>query len=70
MTFATGGIVASIVPFSLTFGITAVATAMVAVFVLGMVFLALAPVVSTSWADQLSGTTSPSAARSAEPSDD
>lgn len=70
MTLATSGIVASIVPFDPTIGISAVAALMLTVFVLVMVFLAVAPIVSSSWADQLSATTAPSAARSAEPSDD
>ena len=70
MSLASSGIVASIVPFDLTAGIAAVATIMLAVFMLAMVFFALAPVVSETWADRLSATTTTSATRGAEPSDD
>jgi hypothetical protein len=45
--------VASIVLFDATFGVTVVASAMVALFVLAMVFLAVAPIVSSTWAEQL-----------------
>ncbi|WP_306052939.1 hypothetical protein [Natronococcus wangiae] len=47
----TGGIVASIVPFDPTFGIAVVATAMLSLFVLVMVFPAVAPLVSSTWAE-------------------
>ncbi|MFC4439094.1 MULTISPECIES: hypothetical protein [Natrialbaceae] len=56
----TGGTVASIVPFDPTIGITAVATVMLALFVLMMVFPAVAPLVSSTWAEQLE---SPSSSR-------
>ncbi|ELY94012.1 hypothetical protein C482_18859 [Natrialba chahannaoensis JCM 10990] len=52
MTFATS-VASSIAPFDPTYGITIVASVMLAVFVAAMVFLALAPVVSGGW----SGTT-------------
>lgn len=48
-----GGIVASIVPFDPTFGITIVATAVLTLFILTMVFLAVAPLVSDGWTEQL-----------------
>lgn len=72
MTLASSGVVASIVPFDPTVGITVVATVMLAAFMLAMVFFALAPVVSDTWADQLSATNASSSAAtsSAEPSDD
>lgn len=70
MTLATGGIVASIVPFDPTVGITVAATAMLAVFMLAMLFFALAPVVSSTWDEQLSAPSTPTNAGSAEPSDD
>lgn len=61
----TGGIVSSIVPFDPTIGITAVATVMLALFVLMMIFPAVAPLVSSTWAEQLespsSGRPSPAA---------
>ncbi|WP_306056261.1 hypothetical protein [Natronococcus wangiae] len=47
-----GGIVASIVPFDPTVGITVVATVMLSVFVLATVFFAIAPLVSSSWTEQ------------------
>ncbi|NKE36720.1 hypothetical protein GWG54_13010 [Natronococcus sp. JC468] len=49
----TGGIAASIVPFDPTYGVTIVATAMLAVFMLAMVFFAVAPVVSSTWSERL-----------------
>jgi hypothetical protein len=49
--------VASIVLFDATFGITVVASAMVALFVVAMVFLAVAPIVSSTWAKQLDSST-------------
>ncbi|WP_440766143.1 hypothetical protein [Natronorubrum sp. DTA7] len=70
MSLAASGIVTSIVPFDPTYGITIVASVMLAVIVCAMVFFALAPVVSDSWAEQLSSTSTSSATPSAEPSDD
>jgi hypothetical protein len=49
----TGDIVVSIVPFDPTYGITIVATVMLALFVLAMVFPAIAPLVSSKWSKQL-----------------
>ncbi|WP_121742072.1 hypothetical protein [Natronorubrum halophilum] len=69
MTLVPSGIGESIVLFSPTVGITAVAGLMLALFVLAMVFLAVAPLVSTSWADELSAT-STSSGGTAAPSDD
>ncbi|MFC4436634.1 MULTISPECIES: hypothetical protein [Natrialbaceae] len=48
----TSGIVASIALFDPTIGITAVATVMLSLFVLAMVFFAVAPLVSSSWTEQ------------------
>ncbi|MXV63583.1 hypothetical protein GS429_16265 [Natronorubrum sp. JWXQ-INN-674] len=70
MTLASSGIGASIVLFNLTAGVTVVASVMLTVFVLAMVFLAVAPLVSSSWADQLNAPSSSSPTTSAEPSDD
>ncbi|SDK02053.1 hypothetical protein [Natronorubrum texcoconense] len=70
MSLAASGIVTSIVPFDPTYGITIVASVMLAVIVCAMVFFALAPLVSDSWAEQLSATSTSSATPSAEPSDD
>ena len=67
---ATGGLVTSIVPFDPVVGITVVATVMLAVFMLAMVFFALAPLVSSSWADQLSATSPTASTPGAEPGDD
>lgn len=67
MTLATvSGIVASIVAVNLISGVATVASAMVALFVLVMVGLAVAPLVSSD------GTTQPAASSTAgaEPSDD
>ncbi|WP_049922626.1 hypothetical protein [Halopiger djelfimassiliensis] len=55
MSLATAsGIVSSIVPFDLTVGLVALASVMLAIFVLAMVFFAVAPLVSSTWADRLS----------------
>ena len=70
MTLATGSVVSSIVPFDPAVGITVVATVMLAVFMLAMVFFALAPLVSSSWADQLSASSPTSSTSGAEPGDD
>lgn len=70
MTLATSGIVASIVPFDPTVGITVVATVALTVFMLAMVFFAVAPLVSSSWEEQFSAPSSTASARGAEPSDD
>lgn len=70
MSLAASGIVTSIVPFDPTYGITIVASVMLVVIVCAMVFFALAPVVSDSWAEQLSSTSTSSSTPSAEPSDD
>ncbi|TYL38591.1 hypothetical protein CV102_12405 [Natronococcus pandeyae] len=58
-----GGIVPSIVPFDPTIGITAVATVMLALFVIMMVFPAVAPLFSSTWGEQLD----PSASRGTSP---
>ncbi|PGF15307.1 hypothetical protein CP556_03630 [Natrinema sp. CBA1119] len=63
-----GGITASIVLFTLTTGITAVAGLMLALFVFALVGFAVAPLYSSKWiGDQDAAST---AARSDEPSDD
>lgn len=53
----TGGTAASIAPnivaFDATYGVTVVATAMLALFMVMMVFLAVAPIVSSKWSEQL-----------------
>ncbi|SDQ27700.1 hypothetical protein [Natronobacterium texcoconense] len=49
---------ASIVPFDPTVGVTVVASIMLTVFVAAMTFLALAPVVSEKWSQQLGGAAS------------
>ncbi|ELY56718.1 hypothetical protein C491_11965 [Natronococcus amylolyticus DSM 10524] len=53
----TGGTAASIasniVAFDATYGVTVVATAMLALFMVMMVFLAVAPIVSSKWSEQL-----------------
>ena len=59
----TGGIVASIVPFDPTIGVTAVATVMLTLFVLAMVFPAVAPLFSSTWGEQLD----PNASRGSSP---
>ncbi|MFC6769582.1 hypothetical protein [Natrinema soli] len=61
------GAATSIVLFSFTTGIAAVASAMLALFVLVMVGFAVAPLFSSSWAGQQDVS---SAAANAEPSDD
>lgn len=48
-----GGIAPSIVPFDPTIGITAVATVMLVLFVIMMVFPAIAPLFSSTWGEQL-----------------
>ncbi|MFU8867264.1 hypothetical protein [Natronococcus sp.] len=52
----TGGTAASIAPsivaFDATYGVTVVATAMLALFMLMMVFFAVAPIVSSTWSEQ------------------
>ncbi|AGB37752.1 hypothetical protein [Natronococcus occultus] len=52
----TGGIAASIapsiLPFDATYGVTVAATAMLALFMLAMVFFAVAPVVSSKWGEE------------------
>lgn len=58
-----GGIVPSIVPFDPTIGITVVATVMLALFVIMMVFPAVAPLFSSTWGKQLD----PSASRGTSP---
>ena len=69
MTLATvSGIVASIVAVSLISSVATVASAVVALFVLAMVGLAVAPLVSSDWATQ--STPASSASTGAEPSDD
>lgn len=70
MTLATSGIVASIVPFDPTVGITAVASVALALFMFVMVFFAVAPLVSSTWEEQFAATSASGAGRSAEPSDD
>lgn len=47
------GIVASIVPSDPTSGIAVVATAVLTLFIAVMTFLAVAPLVSTEWAERL-----------------
>jgi hypothetical protein len=69
MTLATAsGITASIVPFDLTAGIATVASVMLGLFVLVMVYLAVAPIVSSEWAGR--GDATAPARSAAEPSDD
>lgn len=49
-------VTASIVPFDPTIAITVVASVFLAIFIAFVVFLALAPVVSDTWTDQLHAT--------------
>ncbi|WP_222919878.1 hypothetical protein [Natrinema sp. SYSU A 869] len=68
MSLATSGVTAGIVLFNLTTGITAVASVMLAVFILAMVLFAVAPLFSSTWIGQQDVTST--ATSHAEPSDD
>ncbi|WP_226481269.1 hypothetical protein [Natrinema amylolyticum] len=68
MSLATSGVTAGIVLFNLTTGITAVASAMLTLFVLVMVLFAAAPLFSSTWVGQQDVTST--AGSRAEPSDD
>ncbi|RQG95216.1 hypothetical protein [Natrarchaeobius chitinivorans] len=60
-------VVSSIAPFDPTIAITAIASVALVVFVGIMVFLAVAPIVSSTWTERLGGTTS--AGSSLEPNE-
>ncbi|SEW02838.1 hypothetical protein [Natrinema salifodinae] len=68
MTLATSGIALSIVLFNLTTGFATVASAMLGLIVLAMLFLAVASAFSSDWVGQ--GDTASTTAAGAEPSDD
>jgi len=53
MSLLIGTVVASLVPSTLSGGIAVVASIMVALFVAAFVFLAVAPIVSETWTEQL-----------------
>ncbi|EMA32173.1 hypothetical protein C445_12701 [Halobiforma lacisalsi AJ5] len=55
MTVPISSVPASIVPFDPTIGVAAVASIMLTVFIAAMTFLALAPVVSETWNERLTG---------------
>lgn len=63
-----GGITASIVLFTLTTGITAVAGVVLTLFVLALVGFAVAPLYSSEWIGEQDVASTP--ASSVEPSDD
>ena len=56
MTALIGGIVLGIVPATLSGAVAIVASVMVALIVAAFAFLALAPIVSETWSEQLSST--------------
>ncbi|MFP8951362.1 hypothetical protein ACLI4Z_00115 [Natrialbaceae archaeon A-arb3/5] len=62
-------VTSSIVPFDPTIAIAGVASVMLTLFVVVMVFLALAPTVSSTWTDQLGASPDANAAIDANEAD-